>query len=76
MNQEKHIAEKVGRRIRRFRESAGMSQMELAAEARIDKGYLGEIERGRANVSIRLVARIADTLKVDIAEFFTNRRKA
>ncbi len=73
MNQEKHITEKLGRRVRKYRLSKGWSQMYLAAEARLYKSYIGSIERGEVNPSIRKIARIADVLGIKVAEFFSDR---
>lgn len=73
MNQEKHITEKLGRRIRKYRLDKGWSQMYLAAEVRLDKSYIGSIERGEVNPSIRKIARITDCLGVKMATFFEDR---
>jgi transcriptional regulator with XRE-family HTH domain len=44
--------------------------MYLAAEASLDKSYIGAIERAEVNPSIKKIARIADALGVSIGEFF------
>lgn len=70
MNQEKTITKIVGRNIRRLRRERSWSQMFLAAEAGLDKSYVGGIERGEFNPSIRKVAMIADALQVRVVELF------
>ncbi len=44
--------------------------MLLAAEAGLDKSYVGGIERGEFNPSIKKVAKLADTLNVPVARLF------
>lgn len=54
----------VGANVRRLRQSAGLTQEQLAFEASIDLTYVGGIERGRRNPSLMVMARIAEALKV------------
>lgn len=44
--------------------------MELAFEARIDKSYVVNVENGKANLTVKKVARIADALDQDISVLF------
>lgn len=55
----------VGQNVRRLRKVAGLTQEQLAFEARIDLTYVGGIERGRRNPSLLVMVRIAGALKVD-----------
>lgn len=55
----------VGTNVRRARHNAGLTQEQLAHEARIDLTYAGGIERGLRNPSIKVLARIADALSVE-----------
>jgi transcriptional regulator with XRE-family HTH domain len=48
----------------RLRQSRGLTQEELALDAKIDLTYLGGIERGRRNPSLMVMAKIADALFV------------
>ena len=54
----------TGHNIRTYRASKGWSIEKLAEHADISPAYLGELERGRENVSIRTLSRIAKALKV------------
>ena len=56
-----------GKIVRRFRESLGVSQEELAAKTRIHRTYIGGIERGERNVSIDNVERISKALGIKAA---------
>ncbi|HAF41155.1 MAG TPA: transcriptional regulator [Sphingobium sp.] len=55
----------VGRNVRRLRQSAGLTQEQLAFDASIDLTYVGGIERGRRNPSLLVMVRIAEALKVE-----------
>lgn len=68
MKQVKIAVKRLGKRIRELRQSKGLSQEALAAEAGIHKNYLGGIERGERNPSLLNLARIADGLGVTIPD--------
>lgn len=61
-----------GARVRQIREKKGLSQEGLARLAKIDRTYIGGIERGERNAGIKNVWRIADALGVPAAELFTD----
>ncbi len=54
--------------VRRLRKLAGLSQEELAFQCEIDRTYISKVERGVANPSLLILARVADVLKVNIEE--------
>lgn len=54
----------VGENVRRARQAKGLTQEQLAFEAKIDLTYLGGIERGRRNPSLLVLARIASALSL------------
>jgi transcriptional regulator with XRE-family HTH domain len=58
----------VGRNVRDLRLKRGMTQEQLAFEARIDLTYAGGIERGRRNPSLLVLARVAEALSVTPAD--------
>lgn len=57
-----------GKRIRDVRRSKGISQEMLAEMAGIDRSYMGNIERGEKNVTLKKAYDICDALKVNIKE--------
>jgi transcriptional regulator with XRE-family HTH domain len=61
----------VGRNVRRLRVQKGLTQEELAFEAKIDLTYVGGIERGRRNPNLMVMARIANALSVPLAKLLT-----
>lgn len=52
----------LGRRVRSVREARSVSLAELARAAEVSRRYLTELESGRANPSIEVVARLARQL--------------
>jgi transcriptional regulator with XRE-family HTH domain len=57
------IIKVVAETVRRARKAAGLSQEELALEAGLDRTYISQVERGKRNVTIVVLARMAKALK-------------
>lgn len=66
----KSVQQKFGHRVRELRESKKVSQEELAYTAGMHRTYLGGIERGERNPSLKNIAAIAKALDVDLSELF------
>jgi len=60
----------LGKRIRTLRRINDLSQEELAEKANISGKYVGEIERGQANITIDILGKISTALDVEISELF------
>jgi transcriptional regulator with XRE-family HTH domain len=58
----------VGRRVRRIRTERGISQEQLAGALGVHRTYLGGVERGERNLTLRSVERLAGRLGVDVHE--------
>ena len=58
----------VGRLIRERREAMKVSQEEFAADVGLDRAYYSHIERGRFNMTLVVLFRIAAGLKCQPAE--------
>lgn len=58
--------EKVGARIRNVRQRKGLSLQRLADMSDISQKNLGEIERGRANPTLLMLEKIADSLETSV----------
>lgn len=56
--------------LRRLRVERGLSQEALAHDARIDRSYVGRVERGRENPTISVLEQLAISLGAHIAELF------
>jgi transcriptional regulator with XRE-family HTH domain len=59
-----------GARIRYFRLKIGLSQEQLAERCGLDRAYLGGIERGERNPSLKNISIIATALQVPISVLF------
>ena len=55
----------VGQNLRRYREARGLSQEAFADVVGVHRTYMGGLERGERNITLRSLERIADVLKVD-----------
>ena len=59
-----------GRRLREIRTARGYSQEELADLAGLDRTYVSSSERGKRNISLLNIWRLARALEVEPEEFF------
>jgi transcriptional regulator with XRE-family HTH domain len=58
------IAPRVGRVIRKYRESAGLSQEALAEVSGLHRTYISLVERGRRNITVDALTQVAEALGV------------
>jgi ribosome-binding protein aMBF1 (putative translation factor) len=63
-----------GQRVRQCRKLAGLSQETLADLAHLDRTYVSGIERGKRNVSLQNICRLAAALKVEPAHLMKGLR--
>jgi transcriptional regulator with XRE-family HTH domain len=61
----KDLAKKVGENIRQTRKEKGYSQEGLALSAKLDRSYVGRIERGEANITLDILYQIARAMDCD-----------
>lgn len=54
--------------LRKARAELGISQENLAVDARVDRSSISDIERGVFNPSIDLLDRLAAALSIDVSE--------
>lgn len=60
----------LGARIREVRHRRGLSQEELAFRAKLDRSYVGGVERGERNLSFVNLCRLTRALGVSLEEIF------
>lgn len=60
----------VGPRLRRIRQQRRLTIEQLAKATGLTKGFLSQVERDRANVSVASLLRICDVLGVRVGELF------
>ncbi len=63
---------RLGDAIRTLRLEQKMSQEALADAAEINRTHMGEVERGKRNVSFLSLLRIASALKVKLSDILIN----
>jgi len=59
---------RFGKRVRELRQIRGFSQEALADLAELHRTYIGGIERGERNVSLKNIEAIANALSVSMGE--------
>lgn len=68
VNEDNDIQIRFGIQVREQRTSLGLSQEKLAEICDLDRTYIGGIERGERNVSLKNIQSIAIALKVSLSE--------
>ena len=66
------ICVRFGRRVRQLRTDRGLSQEQLAHQADLDRTYISGIERGRRNVALRAIEKVAAGLEISVAELMAS----
>ena len=61
---------RFGKKLALVRKSKKISQMKLAEIVDMNFNYIGQIERGEANVTIHTMHVLADALDVEMKELF------
>ncbi len=64
------IEVRFGARVHNLRVERRMPQDLLASRAQLHRNYISEMERGKRNVSLRVIERIAMALDVEVMELF------
>ena len=62
------LAGAVGARIRRLRKAADLSIEELAGKAGVGTVYLGSVERGAENPTLKVLGGVAEALGVSVSK--------
>jgi len=60
----------LGAAIRTARTAMGLSQEALAAEAELDRSYMGGIERGEHNLTVLNLVKVAEALNYPPSDLF------
>lgn len=68
--QQKDKYEKLGLNIAYYRKSRNYTQLELCELLDIDRSYISKIELGNVGVSLDIIFRLSDLLKVPVSQFF------
>lgn len=65
-SQSKKIRQELGNKLKKARETAGLTQEEVSKKSGIHVNYYARIERGEINTSYEKLHLIADVLKINI----------
>ena len=57
----------LGERIRQTRKAKGLTQESLADKAKIDRSYVGGVERGERNLTFSMLCQLCIALGCDVA---------
>lgn len=64
------IKEQVGKRIKELRLAKNMSQEDFAFKCGLDRTYITSLERGKRNISLINLEKIANAFEMSLSEFF------
>lgn len=62
----------VGKRVKQYRENAGLTQNALATRAGVAPSYIPDIEKGKKCPTVQTLGYICSGLGITLAEFFRN----
>jgi transcriptional regulator with XRE-family HTH domain len=65
----------LGQAVRVLRKAADYSQESFADAVGLHRTYMGAIERGEQNLTIKNIVRVAETLKIKPSELLTEAEK-
>jgi transcriptional regulator with XRE-family HTH domain len=60
----------LGNNLRRLREEAGVTQLQLAFDAEVERSRISKIERGHVNPSLLTLATLCHCLKITLPALF------
>ena len=69
---EAQLLKNFGDRVRALRLELGVSQEKLAFDCGLDRTYISSIERGKRNVSLINIHKLAEALSVGSADLLHN----
>ncbi|WP_339029844.1 MULTISPECIES: helix-turn-helix transcriptional regulator [unclassified Spiroplasma] len=67
---EKNIIKTFSKNMKRIRVDAKLTQEELSFTSELHRNYISDTERGKRNISLKSVEKIAKALNVEPIEFF------
>lgn len=70
MDSNQDVAKKFGAKLAYIRKSKKLSQIKLAEMVDMNFNYIGQIERGEANVTMKTMIAIANALDVELKTLF------
>ena len=68
------IQRSIGERIRKLRSERGYSQESFADACTLHRTYMGSLERGERNMTLKTIFTVCRTLKITPSELFEGMR--
>ncbi len=65
---DKKFLQRLGDRIRKQREVRGLTQQQLGDQCELHRTFVGSVERGERNIAILNLRKMAQVLRVKLAE--------
>lgn len=65
-----NLEKRFGTKLAYIRKSQHLSQIKLAEKVDMNFNYIGQIERGEANVTIKTIKILADALDTPVKDLF------
>lgn len=65
---EAELLEAFGQRLRQLRRAQRLTQTALSRKSGLNQGYISDLERGKRNVSLRNLYRLAQALKTELRD--------
>ncbi|MCK9198957.1 MAG: helix-turn-helix transcriptional regulator [Bacilli bacterium] len=70
MDKNRNIELKFGNRVKALRNILKITQEELAYRSNLHRNYISDVERGRRNISLIAIYKIAEGLNVSVDALF------
>lgn len=61
----------LGKKIKKLRKEAGLTQEQLAEKVGVSRAYMGYVEQGRNTPSLEVLEKISKVLKVPLSQLFS-----
>lgn len=58
----------IGRNLRKYREIKAVTQEELSRICGLHRNYIGSVERGERNISVKSLEKIAQGLNIKVVQ--------
>ncbi|MBQ6516906.1 helix-turn-helix transcriptional regulator [bacterium] len=66
----KKVQNEIGRRLKQLRQEQNLSQEYVAAEVKISRDHLSNLENGKFPINIKTLYKLAEFYNVDLKFFF------
>ena len=64
------ILENLGRNLKKYRKECNLTQEQLAEKVGIHPTYVGKLEAGKNNPSVKILFKISRALKIKLSKVF------